>query len=378
MKVVIAVDSFKGSLSSADGAAALAEGIRTAEPSFEVVCIPIADGGEGTLDAVQSVRGGERIEVDATDPLGRPHRAPYLLLWKQKTAVVELAQASGLPLLEPGERDPLKTTTLGTGQVIRSAIEAGARRIVIGVGGSATNDGGVGLSTALGARFLDAGGEDVAPVGETLLDIEKIDLSAVPRSAMQATYKVATDVRNPLCGPLGAAQVYGPQKGADEEAVERLDQGLEHLAGIIDRFRGTDVAHLPGAGAAGGVGACLAGLFNAEIVSGFDAIAEVIGLDEVIAGADVVITGEGKLDGQTLSGKVPYGVARRAREHDVPVFAVAGEILPEAESLRKEGIDGFFPIVSGPMSLEHAMANAFGLMRTTGRRIGYLLGRFGR
>ncbi len=378
MKVVIAVDSFKGSLSSAEAAAALAEGIRKAEPSFEISCIPIADGGEGTIDAVQSVRGGERIEVDATDPLGRPRRVPYLLLRDEATAVVELAQASGLPLLEPAERNPLKTTTLGTGQVLRSAIEAGARRIVLGVGGSATNDGGVGLSRALGARFLDAGGQEVRPVGEALPEISEIDLSAVPEEVRETAFNVATDVRNPLFGPLGAAQIYGPQKGADEAAVNRLDQGLEHLATVIQRATGIDVATLPGAGAAGGVGACLAGLFNAEIVAGFDAIAAVIGLDDAIAHADVVITGEGKLDGQTLSGKVPYGVARRAREEDVPVFAVAGEILPEAEALRKEGIDGFFPIVSGPISLEEAMANAGELMQATGRRIGYLLGRFGR
>jgi glycerate kinase len=377
MKIVVAVDSFKGSLSSADGAEALAEGIRSVEPTFQVVGVPIADGGEGTIDAVQRARGGERIEVDVTDPLGRPCRAAYLLLRERATAVVELAQASGLPLLNPEERNPLKATTRGTGELVRDAVAHGARRVVLAVGGSATNDGGVGVSRALGARFLDAHGEEVAAGGGALLDVRAIDMSAVADAVLGATFEVATDVRNPLFGPTGAAYVYGPQKGADAAMVEQLDRGLRHLAGVIARCRGVDVANLPGAGAAGGIGACLAGLFGAEIVSGFDAIADVVGLEDAMAGADIVITGEGKLDGQTLSGKVPFGVTQRARKHGIPVFAVAGTILPEAEALRKEGVVGFFPIVSGPMSLEEAMADAHALMQATGRRIGYLLGHFG-
>jgi glycerate kinase len=300
-----------------------------------------------------------------------------LFLREQATAVVELAQASGLPLLEAGERNPLETTTYGTGQVLRHAIAAGARRIGLAVGGSATNDGGVGLSQALGARFLDAHGTDIAPVGGALPELCTVDVRHVPPGVRATRFEVATDVTNPLFGPDGAAYVYGPQKGAGEEAVERLDQGLRHLARIIHALSGVDVANLPGAGAAGGVGACLAGLFGARIVSGFETVAGLVGLDAAIAGADLVITGEGKLDGQTLSGKAPFGVTACARRHTVPVFAVAGQILPQAEALRQLGVVGFFPIGAGPTSLREAMAGAAELMRATGRRIGYLLAHFG-
>ena len=377
MRVMAAINAFKGSLSSVCAAEALAEGLVEADAGFEVDVAPVADGGEGTLDAIQRAVGGRRVEAPAVDPLNRPMTASFLLLPDGVTAVVELAQASGLTLLDPARRDPLRTTTLGTGMLVRAAIAQGAQRIVLGVGGSATNDGGMGIAEALGAVFRDDRGARLFPCGASLEVLRRIDMSGVPQAAARVRIEVAADVRTGLCGPSGAAHTYAPQKGADASAVARLDAGLGRLVALLREERGRDVAALPGAGAAGGVAACLAGLFGAEVVSGFTTVAALTHLEERIAGADVVITGEGRLDAQTLEGKAPLGVARLARARGVPVLAVCGSMAPEAEALRHEGVVGFFPIVPGPMSLEDAMAGAAALMRDTGRRIGCLLAAFG-
>jgi glycerate 2-kinase len=376
MNILVAVNSFKGSLGSAEAGEALAEGLREAGAGLAVTVVPIADGGEGTLQAIVAGGGGRAVTVETVDPLDRPCSGSFVLGKDDTIAIVELAQASGMLRLPREERNPLWTTTRGTGILVRAAIGAGARRILLTVGGSATNDGGIGLSSALGVRFLDKRAQEVAPVGANLEAIDAIDTSAVPPEVRETAFVVATDVQNPLYGPTGAAHVYGPQKGADAAAVEKLDRGLRHLADLIRAKTGVDVANMPGAGAAGGAPACLVGLFGGRIVSGFDMVADVIGLDAKLAEADVVITGEGRLDAQTLHGKVPLGVARRARGRGIPVLAVAGEITREAEALVSEGVVGFFPIVSGPMSLERAMAEVQVLLRTTGRRIGYLLRHF--
>ena len=279
-----------------------------------------------------------------------------------------------MTLLAPAERDPLAATTRGTGVVIRRAIDDGARRIILTVGGSATNDGGTGIAVALGAKFLDDRGGEVPPRGGDLVRIRAVDTEGVPLHVAGVEITIATDVSNPLCGPAGAARVYGPQKGASPSAVRVLDEGLKTLGEVLERHCGRAVASLPGAGAAGGTAASLVALFGARLVSGFETIAALAGLEREIAGAGLVITGEGRVDAQTLQGKVPLGVARLARRAGVPVMIVGGEIRPEAEALREEGVCGFFPIVSGPVSRAKAMSGARELMRATGRRIGYVLG----
>ena len=374
MRIVIAIDSFKGSLSSAQGADALAAGLLDADPALQILKVPIADGGEGTLEALARACEGRLVSVETFDPLERPRRAAYLLLSGGETAVVELAAASGLTLLAPAERDPLAATTRGTGVVIRRAIDDGARRIILTVGGSATNDGGTGIAVALGAKFLDDRGGEVPPRGGDLVRIRAVDTEGVPLHVAGVEITIATDVSNPLCGPAGAARVYGPQKGASPSAVRVLDEGLKTLGEVLERHCGRAVASLPGAGAAGGTAASLVALFGARLVSGFETIAALAGLEREIAGAGLVITGEGRVDAQTLQGKVPLGVARLARRAGVPVMIVGGEIRPEAEALREAGVCGFFPIVSGPVSRAKAMSGARELMRATGRRIGYVLG----
>lgn len=374
MRIVIAIDSFKGSLSSAQGADALAAGLLDADPALQILKVPIADGGEGTLEALARACEGRLVSVETFDPLERPRRAAYLLLSGGETAVVELAAASGLTLLAPAERDPLAATTRGTGVVIRRAIDDGARRIILTVGGSATNDGGTGIAVALGAKFLDDRGGEVPPRGGDLVRIRAVDTEGVPLHVAGVEITIATDVSNPLCGPAGAARVYGPQKGASPSAVRVLDEGLKTLGEVLERHCGRAVASLPGAGAAGGTAASLVALFGARLVSGFETIAALAGLEREIAGAGLVITGEGRVDAQTLQGKVPLGVARLARRAGVPVMIVGGEIRPEAEALREEGVCGFFPIVSGAVSRAKAMSGARELMRATGRRLGYVLG----
>jgi glycerate 2-kinase len=360
-------------VSSREGADALARGLLEADPDSVIETIPIADGGEGTLEALAAACASRLVEAEGRDPLDRPCRGAYLALGDGATAVVELARCSGLTLLAPGERDPSATTTYGTGLLVGKAIADGARRVILAVGGSATNDAGMGICAALGVAFLDARGEALRPCGASLARVRAIDARAVPADVKNAELIVATDVRNPLHGPEGAACMYAPQKGADPAGVRALDEGLRALAGVLARYCGRDVASVPGTGAAGGVGAGLAAIFGARIESGFDTLAALTELERRIARADVVITGEGRVDAQTLKGKAPFGVARLARRAGVPVLLVGGAIEPDAEALRAEGVVGFFPIVAGPMALDEAMARAGELLRATGRRIGFLL-----
>jgi glycerate kinase len=335
-RVVVAPDKFKGTLSARQVADAMVAGARRVLPDASFDLCPMADGGDGTIDAFIAVAGGEIIEVAATDPLGRPIKAPVGLL-SDGRAVVELASVSGLAMLDRNELDACRASSRGTGDAIREAAGR-AHHIVVGIGGSASTDGGTGAARAVGWRFLDRTGRDLAEGGCSLIDLARIDGTDVISEIGDRTILVMSDVTNPLVGDNGAARVYGPQKGASEREVELLDDGLRVLADRIRADLGVDVAELPGAGAAGGTGAGLVAFFSAELKDGFELIAEETRLAHAMTGADLVLTGEGKLDRQTLSGKAPVGVARIARQHGVECVAVAGQIEVETDELQREGL----------------------------------------
>lgn len=373
MKVVLAPDSFKGSISARDLCAFLREGVLEVFPEAQVTELPLADGGEGTTEALAHATGGRMVECEALDPLGRPVRAAYGALGDGRTAVVEMAQASGLPLLAPHERNPLIADSFGTGQLIREALRAGYRRLIIGLGGSATNDGGAGMAEALGARFLDAAGRPLARGGGRLGDLARIDVSALDPRLQQAHLIVACDVDNPLCGDRGASRVFGPQKGATAAMAEQLDAALAHYAEVARRQLGRDVRDVPGAGAAGGLGAGLLLFTQAEMRRGVEIVLDFTGLREKVAAADVVFTGEGGIDFQTKFGKVPYGVARIAKAAGKRVIAIAGTIGEGADALYAEGIDAIFGITPGAAALSQLLAAGPRNVQRTCENIGRLL-----
>lgn len=316
---------------------AVEKGIRDVCPECDVIKVGVADGGEGTLDALCRSINGRKIVVAASDPLGRPVQAPYVVLDDGCTAVIEMAAASGLTLLGQQERNPLMTSTYGTGQLIADALVRGCRRFLVGIGGSATNDAGMGMLAALGFRFLDQDGKQLPGRGESLEKVASIDSSSLQAGLEDAEFIVACDVDSPFCGPDGAACVFAPQKGADPEMVERLDNGLAQFSDIIKVFTDTDVSALPGAGAAGGLGGSFVAFLGARLVPGADMILDAAGFDRLMENADLVITGEGRMDRQTLKGKLPYCVAKRAAIHDVPVVAICGQTdfqdLPDFQSV---------------------------------------------
>jgi len=373
MKIVLAPDSFKGSLSARDAAEALAKGFQRVFPDAEFVLIPMADGGEGTVEALVDATGGRLLSVTVTGPAHRPVQATFGLLGDGETAVIEMASASGLPLLSLGERNPLTTTSYGTGELIRAALDAGAKRLIIGLGGSATNDGGAGVAEALGARFLDAHGNPLPRGGGSLGKLDRIDLAGFDKRARDVTVLVACDVDNPLTGSRGASAVFGPQKGATPAMVQTLDRNLAHYAHVLRRDLGKDVEHVPGAGAAGGLGAGLLAFFNAELRRGVDIVLETVQFDRQVEGASFVVTGEGELNRQTAYGKTPMGVAQAAKRHGLPVFAVAGTIAADADVLYDVGIDAMFPIVAGPVTLEAAIRDAGRLVTEAGERLARLI-----
>ncbi|HWO78723.1 MAG TPA: glycerate kinase [Bacillus sp. (in: firmicutes)] len=363
--MLIAIDSFKGSLSSVDSGKAISLGIKEVYDDAEIVIIPIADGGEGTVEALVQATQGKYIEKEVIGPLGRPVQAVYGILGNGTTAVIEVAAACGLPLVPVNERNPYYTTTYGVGQLILDAIEKGCRDFIVGLGGSATNDAGVGMLQALGFSFFDDDEKEIGYGGLELQKIRKIDLTGVHKELINCTFKAASDVTNPLSGENGAAYIFGPQKGATPEMVQVLDKGLAHFAEVTLAQLDKDIQHISGAGAAGGLGAAFAGFLNAEIHSGIDVLFETVGMKEKMAGVDLVITGEGKLDGQTSMGKAPLGVAQLASQFNIPVIALAGGVTKEASILNERGITSFFSITNGPLSLEEAMdpVNAFENMR---------------
>ncbi|MBM5459040.1 glycerate kinase [Pseudomonas sp. P66] len=363
MKVVIAPDSFKESLSAECVAQALAEGVRQAFPDAEVVCVPMADGGEGTVAAVLAATGGELRSNQVQGPLGSEVTATWGWLAETRTAVIEMAEASGLHLVPATKRDATQASTYGTGQLVQAALQAGAQRIIMGFGGSATNDGGVGMLRALGARFLCGQGKELPDGGLALQRLEAIDLAGLDRRLQEVHFEVACDVDNTLTGEKGASHVFGPQKGASPTQVLELDSALGAYADITAELLGKDERNFPGAGAAGGIGFAAKAFLNASFRPGVQLVAELAGLAAAVQGADLVITGEGKLDQQTLFGKTPAGVAAVASAAGVPTIAIAGTLGQGYQQLREIGIYAAFSITSGPMSLEHACLNAAELLR---------------
>jgi len=372
MKIVVAPDSFKESLSAAGVARALARGLHQALPAAEIIECPLGDGGEGTLDAVLAATGGEVREARVTGPLGEPVTARWGWLAEQRTAFVEMASASGLELVPRSRRDVLVATSRGTGELLHAALDAGAERLVLAIGGSATNDGGAGLLQALGVRLLDRQGQALGPGGAALAMLASLDVTALHPRLAEVEVVIAADVDNPLCGPQGASQIFGPQKGASPEQVRQLDAALAHFATVTAATLGRDVREQPGAGAAGGVGFAALAFLQATFRPGIEVVAELVGLDDALIDADLAVTGEGRLDGQTLRGKTPAGVLRLARRHGVPVVAVAGSLGEDYDALYEQGLAAAFSLVPGPLSLEEALAQAEVLLERTARDIGRL------
>lgn len=366
MRIVVASDSFKGTLSSVEIARLVVEEAPGVIPGAEVDAVPMADGGEGTAEVLASACGGKIREVDALDPLGRPVRASYALLGSGRAAV-EVAAASGLPLLAPEERHAGRTTSLGTGQLILDALDQGCDSITLALGGSVTNDCGTGILRALGARFLSVAGEELEGTGDELGRISRIDLSGLDERVGRTEFHVMCDVDNPLTGPDGAAAVYGPQKGAGPKDVARLDAGMHRYAAVIRDQLGIDVENVPGSGAAGGIGACCVAFFGAVLVPGVERVASLVGLEGRLAGADLCITGEGRLDAQSIRGKVVSGVARACARAGVPCVAITGALDLGAPEL--PGLAAVVPTAVDPdLGLEHALEHAEELYRLAVRR----------
>jgi len=358
VRVLIAPDKFKGSLTAAAAAEALAVGVRRADPHAEVDLAPMADGGEGTVEALVKATGGRFLDAEVTGPLGEPVVARFGLLGDGTTAAIEMAAASGLVLVPADRRDPACATTFGTGELLLRALDAGARAVILGIGGSATNDGGAGLAQALGFRLLDADGRELARGGGPLADLARIDPGGADPRLARCVIRVASDVDNPLCGPRGASAIYGPQKGAGPDQVATLDRNLGRLADVILRDLGAAIADLPGAGASGGLGAGLVAFAGARLEPGIDLVCRAVDLDDRLAVADLCLTGEGALDRSSAFGKTVVGVARRARERGVPTIVVAGTIGEGAAAVMDEGVTAYLSMVDGPLPLDRAIAEA--------------------
>ena len=355
MKVVIAIDSLKGSLSSMEAGMAIKDGILAAKPDAEVIVKPLADGGEGTTDALIEGMNGERIDLTVTGPMHTPVDAYYGYLKDTNTAVMEMASAAGITLVPDSEKNPLLATSYGVGEMINDAIQRGCRNFIIGIGGSVTNDGGIGMLKALGVRFLDENGEDAGEGGQALAKVARIDVSGMNPLLKECHIQVACDVNNPLCGENGSTYVYGPQKGVTEDMKKTLDEAMAHFARVTSETLENDYMNTPGAGAAGGLAYAFLAYTGAALTPGIELILDAVGLEEELSGADVVVTGEGRLDFQTAMGKAPVGVARLAKKYNAKVIAFAGSVTKEATACNKEGIDAFFPILRGVCTLAEAM-----------------------
>ena len=369
MKVVIAPDSYKESLTAMEVATAIENGFKEIMPDAEYIKLPMADGGEGTVQSLVDATGGDIVTVEVTGPLGQPVEGFYGLLGDGSTAVIEMAAASGLHLVEPNERNPLLTTTYGTGELIKAALDRGVDHIIIGIGGSSTNDGGVGMAQALGAKLVDANGVDLPFGGGALADLVSIDLSGLDSRLATVQLEVACDVDNPLCGPKGASHIFGPQKGATPEMVTELDANLAHYAEVIRQTNGKEVINQAGAGAAGGLGAALLGLFDATLRPGISIVMDAVNLAEVVKDADLVITGEGRIDSQTIHGKTPIGVARTAKLYNLPVIGIAGSTAQDCRVVHDHGLDAVYSVVLGATDLPTALKEAAFNVEMTSRNI---------
>ena len=370
MKLIFAPDSFKGSLSALESCDILERVAGKIFPGAETISVPVADGGEGTVDALLRAMGGERISVKVTGPLFEEETAVWGMLPDGRTAVMEMAQASGLPYLPPDRKDPRQATSLGTGEMIADALHRGVRDILIGIGGSATNDGGIGMLTALGARFTDEAGNAVRPVGRAMKDVAHVDFSGLMPELKDTRITVICDVTNPLLGENGATFIYGPQKGALPEIRDELEAGMTHYAAVVEAAVGHDISKFPGAGAAGGLGAALGGVLGAQLKSGIDAVLDAVDFDRKLEGVDLAVTGEGRIDGQSVRfGKVPVGVAKRCAAKGIPTLAIVGGIGDGAEGLFDLCESTIMTTVSGPMSLEKAMTEAPALYEYAAERL---------
>lgn len=358
MKIILAPNAFKGSLTAAEAACAMEEGVLEVLPEASTVKVPVADGGDGLVQVALKSLHGERRKLLVTGPRFDLVEAEFCFVPEDFFVAIEMAQASGLALLPAGEQNPLETTTFGTGELILAALDLGVEKIAVGIGGSATNDGGVGMATALGIRFFDTRGKCVRPVGGSLLDIVHIDSSGLDERVRGVEIEAVCDVVNPLVGMEGAARVYGPQKGASPDQVEQLEAGLVHLAQVIKTDLGLEVGNLPGGGAAGGLGAGLYAFLGAALRPGVDVVLDLVGLDRQLQGADLILTGEGQINVQTVFGKAPIGVAGRARRQKIPCIAVAGSVTEPLGGVYEKGIDAVFSLCPGPLSIDEAMVQA--------------------
>ena len=362
MKVVIAPQEFKGSISALEVATAMGEGVRRVVPEAQTVLVPVADGGDGTLETLVEGSGGEVRTSEVTGPLGEKITARWGAMGDGATAVIEMARTSGLALVPIEKRNPLITTTYGLGEAIKHALDSGFRRFIVGIGGSATNDAGAGMAQALGIRLLDSNGRDLPHGGAALADLSRIDLSGRDARASEARFLVACDVSNPLTGAEGASAIYGPQKGATPEMVAQLDAALRNFAQVVKRDVGADINGVPGAGAAGGLGGGLIAFLGGELSSGVDIVMETVGLEERLEGADLVVTGEGCMDHQTVYNKAPIGVAARAKERGIPVIAISGSLGDGYSEVHHHGIDAAVAITRFPMTLDEANEKAAALI----------------
>lgn len=369
MKIIIAPDSYKESLSAMDVAIAIENGFKQVLPNAEYVKLPMADGGEGTVQSLVDATNGTINKHTVTGPLGQSVEGFWGLLGEGNTAVIEMAAASGIHLVAPEQRNPLITTTYGTGELIKAALDQGVKHIIVGIGGSATNDGGIGMAQALGIRLLDNQGQELGYGGGELARLATIDTSKLDPRLAQVRLEVACDVDNPLCGEKGASAVFGPQKGATPDMVTELDNNLAHYAAIIKQQLGVDVRDMAGAGAAGGMGAALLGLFDAELRPGIEIVMDAVNLDDIVADADLVITGEGRIDSQTIHGKTPIGVARTAKKHGLPVIGIAGCLSSDCGVVHQHGIDAVFAVVNRSVDLATALAEAAENVEMTARNV---------
>ncbi|GAM68970.1 glycerate kinase [Vibrio sp. JCM 19236] len=369
MKIIIAPDSYKESLTAMEVAEAIEAGFKKIFTDAEYIKLPMADGGEGTVQSLVDATQGSIVTHQVTGPLGQSVEGFFGLMGDGSTAIIEMAAASGLHLVEPEKRNPLITTTFGTGELVKAALDRGVKHIIVGIGGSATNDGGIGMAQALGAKLLDKDGNELGFGGGELSKLASIDLSNLDPRLADIKLEVACDVDNPLCGEKGASHVFGPQKGATREMVQTLDANLAHYAEIIKATNGRDVVNTAGAGAAGGLGAALLGLFDASLRPGIQIVMDAVNLSDVVKDADLVITGEGRIDSQTIHGKTPIGVARTAKQYDIPVIAIAGSTAKDCDVVHEHGIDAAYSVVLGATDLPTALKEAAFNVEMTSRNI---------